>query len=461
MAVNPHILIVDDEADMRDACRQALQRDRCAVREASDGSAALVALAQRRFDVVLLDLKMPGMDGMEALAHIRAQYPETAVVVITGFATIESAVEAMRAGAVDFVPKPFTPAALRMIVRRAADGQRQAQENVRLKRVLRERDAAPRIIGKTPQMQAIFDLIRRVAPTDSTVLITGESGTGKELVARAIHEHSLRAGGPFVVVDCGTLVGTLFESELFGHVRGSFTGATATTHGRVELASGGTLFLDEVASIDLNLQGKLLRLLQEREFTRVGSNQVISVDVRIVAATNTDLLEAVPAGRFREDLFYRLSVVPIILPPLRARREDIPALAEHFLRLHARRRGRQVAGISPAAAELLIEHDWPGNVRELENVIERAVVLTEGDQVVPSDLLYYSGRSAGQVRGAAGAGLVPADLTLAEVERLHIQRVLREENGNRARAARRLAIDRKTLWRKLKDYGQDAPPESG
>jgi len=446
---------------MREACRQTLERDGCVVREAAEGTAALAVLAERRFDVVLLDLKMPGMNGLEVLSRIRMDHAQTAVVVISGFATVESAVAAMRAGAVDFVPKPFTPVALRMIVQRAVDGQQQARENVRLKRALREETSTPRIIGKTPQMTAIFDLIGRVAPSDSTVLITGESGTGKELVARLIHERSRRAERPFVVVDCGSLVGTLFESELFGHVKGSFTGATATTHGRVELADGGTLFLDEVGSIDLNLQGKLLRVLQEREFTRVGSHQVISVDVRIVAAANTELLEAIAAGRFREDLFYRLSVVPIVLPPLRQRRDDIPALAEHFLRRHCRRRGKRVAGIRPEAVDLLMEHDWPGNVRELENVIERAVVLTEGDEIVPSDLLYYAGGRPDRASAAGESGFAAPDLTLAELERLHIQRVLREEDGNRARAARRLGIDRKTLWRKLTKYRQNAPPARG
>ena len=474
-----HVLVVDDEETMRDACQQTLVRDHCAVHLAGGGEEALAELAERRFDVVILDLRMPGIDGMDLLSRIRAEHPQTAVVVITGYATVESAVEAMRAGAADFVPKPFTPVTLRMIVRRAALERRQASENLRLKRVLRETNGLRPIIGKTPEMQAIFDLIRRVAPTDSTVLITGESGTGKELVARAIHRHSRRADGPFVVVDCGTLIGTLFESEVFGHVKGSFTGATATTHGRAELADGGTLFLDEVGSLDLNLQAKLLRVIQEREFMRVGSNQVIGVDVRIIAATNTDLLDAVAAGRFREDLFYRLSVVPVVLPPLRQRRDDIPALVEHFLKVQSAQRGKRVTGLQPEAMARLMQHDWPGNVRELANVIERAVVLAQGDEIMPDDLLYGRGRGFPSGRPPVAArdprsaderaatwgrpdAVRTADrLTLADVERLHIEAVMRAVGGNRSKAAECLGIDRKTLWRKLRQRGRKAERPSG
>jgi len=461
MARGRHILVVDDEPAMRDACRQTLARDGYTVQEAPDGKSALKELASRRFDAVLLDLKMPGMNGLELLKRVRKEHPGTVPLVITGFATVESAVEAMRAGAADFVPKPFTPEHLRLILRRALDGRALQRENVRLKRALRACEDERPIVGDSPPMTAIKDLIRRVAPTDSTVLITGESGTGKELVARAIHQASARAAAPFVVVDCGTLVGTLFESELFGHVKGSFTGATATTHGRVELADGGTLFLDEVGGLDLTLQAKLLRLIQEREFTRVGSNQVIRVDVRIVAATNTDLLEQIEAGRFREDLFYRLSVVPLTLPPLRQRRADIPALAGHFLCRHSAARGKAVTRFNPDAMAMLEQHAWPGNVRELENVIERAVIMTEGSDIVPADLLYYPGGSETGGERRAESESIPVSLSLAEVERLHIERVLRQAGGNRAEAARRLGIDRKTLWRRLRRYGHSAHQDRG
>jgi DNA-binding NtrC family response regulator len=300
-------------------------------------------------------------------------------------------------------------------------------------------------------MKEIFGLIGRVGPTDSTVLVMGESGTGKELVARALHAHSRRATGPFVVVDCATLVGSLFENELFGHARGSFTGAVSTTHGRFELADGGTLFLDEVGCIEPGMQQKLLRVLEQRTFTRVGSNQVISIDVRVVAATNMDLAKSVAAGAFREDLFYRLSVFPITLPPLRERRADIPLLAEHFLFLHSARRDKQVTGISEEALDSLMEYDWPGNVRQLSNVIERGVILAEGDTILVEHLLNLA---SGHRTSVSRWGGTP--LPLEEVERRHIEYVLRRTDGNRSQAAELLGIDRKTLWRKLRQYA-DAP----
>jgi len=455
------LLIVDDEEAVREACRSTLEREPLAVCEADSGAQALALLARRQFDVVILDLKMPGIDGMEVLSRIKAEHPHTAVVVITGYATVESAVDAMKRGADDFLPKPFTPESLRIIVRRCVSGAELVRENRSLKYQLSTRNGGARLVGDSPQMKAIHDLIRRVAPTDATVLITGESGTGKELVARAVHQHSGRASKPFVVVDCTTLVGTLFESELFGHVKGAFTGASATTHGRAEMADGGTLFFDEISSIDLPLQGKLLRLIQEREFTRVGSNQVVSVDVRIVAATNRNLLKDIEEGRFREDLYYRLIVVPIVLPPLRQRREDIPALGHYFLERHNRGRGRDVKRISPQAMEILMALPWSGNVRELENAVERAVVLTDGDEIVPSDLLWYGANpEAGSAADEGPVSGVPM-LTLDEMERRHIHRTLRHLGGNRARAAQCLGIDRKTLWRKLRRYGQAATDDRG
>ena len=439
------ILIVDDEAEMRDACRQIFEREGLSVSEAQTGREALDMMADRAYQVVVLDLKMPGLDGMEVLRQIRRRHNQTSVVVITGYPSVESAVEAMKCGAIDFLPKPFSSESLRVIIRRALTYNRLERENARLRGHLRAASDPVEMVGQTPQMKAIFDLIERIAPTDSTVLIMGESGTGKELVARALHRKSGRALEPFVTVDCATLVGTLFESELFGHARGSFTGATATTHGRFEIADGGTLFLDEVGSVGMSIQAKLLRVLEQREFTRLGSNQTISVDVRIVAATNTDLAKDVTDGKFREDLYYRLTVLPVVLPPLRQRKADIPLLAEHFLRLHCKRRDRPLARISPEAMSALMSHDWPGNVRELSNAVERAIVLADGDEVLPEHLLHY--RFVHPPSERPRPARVP---TLAEAERAQIEMALRESNGNKRLAAEMLGIDRKTLWRKLR-----------
>jgi len=444
-----HILIVDDEAAMRDACRQTLQRDGLQVFEARNGNEALTLMAKRLYDLVILDLKMPGIDGMEVLRRIRLEHSQTPVVVITGYPSIESAIGAIKSGAVDFLPKPFSSESLRVIIGKALDYSRLRRQNDLMRGQFTVGARPTEMIGRTSQMKAIFDLIDRVAPTDSTVLITGESGTGKELVARSLHLKSLRSSGPFVAVDCATLVGTLFESELFGHVKGSFTGAVATTHGRFEMADTGTLFLDEVSCIDPAMQAKLLRVIEEREFTRVGSGQTIAVDVRIIAATNTDLVRAVEEGAFREDLFYRLSVVPIVLPPLRQRKADIPVLAEHFLRLHCRRRNKEVVQISVAAMDSLLQHDWPGNVRELSNAIERAVVLAEGQEILPDHLLHH-----GVVRQYTVKTSPEHVVALSESERMHIEKALQESRGNKSLAARMLGIDRKTLWRKLRQYNR-------
>jgi len=441
------ILIADDEEAMRDACRQVLAPQGFVLKEASSGDGALEILRRECFDLVILDLRMPRVDGMEVLRRVQQESPGTATVVITGFATVESAVEAMKLGAADFLPKPFTPDLLRLTVRRVLNGARMAKENLLLKSQLEEcRGGGYELVGQSDAMRQIHDLVRRVGPTDSTVLIMGESGTGKELVARAIRDHSPRRDKPFVTVDCGSLVGTLFESELFGHIRGSFTGATSLKHGRFELASGGTIFFDEVANVSPDIQGKLLRVVQEREFTRVGATQVIPVDVRILAATSRNLPEEIRESRFREDLFYRLCVVPIVLPPLRQRRDDIPLLANYFLQKHKNRGSGKVRGFTKEASDALARHDWPGNVRELENAVERGIVLARGDLITPADLLYY---------GPLMKPGAPADelLPLAAVEKQHVAKVLRCHAGNRSAAARALGIDRKTLWRKIREYG--------
>ena len=448
MQSQANILIIDDEETMRDSCRQTLSRDGNRVEVAEDGSKGLSLLRTESFDLVILDLKMPGLSGMEVLKKIKEDDPEAMVIVITGYATVESAVEAMKRGAYDFIPKPFTPDSLRVIVKRALDRRKLALENVLLRDELKAGFEPGVIIGQSKSMKEVEQLVQKVGPTDTTVLIAGESGTGKELVARAIHRYSGRTDKPFVAVDCGSLVESLFESELFGHVKGSFTGATATKYGRFELANGGTLFFDEIGNLSINIQTKLLRVLQEREITKVGCSQVIKVDVRIVAATNKDLQKAVKAGTFREDLFYRLSVVPITLPALCERRDDIPLLANYFLQKYNTKRKKNIRAISDRAMKALFEYDWPGNVRELENAIERAVVLAEDDVISPSELLYYGLSVETPSRSDAGKSQ-----RLVDVEKEHIAKTLKMLNGHRGKTAERLGIDRKTLRSKLKKHG--------
>ncbi len=387
---------------------------------------------------------------MEVLARLREDSPNTVVVVITGYATVESAVEAIRQGAYDYVPKPFTPEVLTTVVGRALDRRQLAMENLALRLTLKERSGPETIIGDSPAISEVIKLIQKVAPTDATVLLTGETGVGKELAARAVHAQSYRRDKPFVVVDCAALAESLLESELFGHVRGAYTGATETTTGKFELASGGTIFLDEIGNIGPDVQAKLLRVLQEREVVKVGGTQRIKVDLRIIAATNKDLLEEVRAGRFREDLFYRLSVVPIRLPPLRERRADIRVLALHFLRRYAARRNPRVSGFTEGALSALEAYDWPGNVRELENTVERALVMTEAATIPPGDLFFYSpmpeAAPPGQANEACGQG------HLAEVERREIAQSLERFHWQMAKAADYLGINRKTLREKVKRY---------
>ena len=446
LAGSANILVIDDEQVIRESCRQILSPHVGGVSVADSGAGGLAAMKAESFDIVILDLKMPGMDGMEVLRAIKRDYPQTVVIVITGYATVESAVEAMKGGAYDFLPKPFTPDEFRAVINRSLERKKLLLEREYLQSELRSRVGMEHIVGRSPMVQKVHDLIARVGPTDSTVLIIGESGTGKELVARAIHRNSLRKDEAFVVADCGALVENLFESELFGHVKGAFTGATETKHGRFELANGGTLFLDEIGNISLNVQSRLLRAIQEREVTKVGSSKPAKIDVRLIAATNKNLEQMVGEGNFRDDLFYRLSVVPIELPPLRDRREDIPLLAEHFLKEYNRKRKKVIEGISPAAMEMLMEYSWPGNIRELENAVERAVVLSHDSIIGPDDLMGLAGKYAGFPRNRA-------DGHLARVEHEQIRKALEMFSGNRTKAAQFLGIDRKTLLRKLKKLG--------
>jgi two-component system response regulator HydG len=445
MSTAGNVLVIDDEESMRIGCAQTLAEEGYRVESAENGQQALALTDRESFDVVLLDLKMPGIPGMEVLKKIKEEDPSAIVIVITGHATIEVAVEAMREGAYDFITKPFTPEVLAAVVNRAVENRRRALEHVSVSQALEDKRGANKLIGRSPAIMKVLDLVKQVAPTDSTVLIHGETGVGKELLARTIHHLSGRRDEPFVVVDCGTLVETLFESEMFGHAKGAFTGAIASTQGKFELANRGTIFLDEIANITVNMQSRLLRVIQEKEVAKVGSLGKIRVDVRIISATNRDLKKEIEEGRFRLDLYYRLNVVPIHLPPLRERREDIPVLAEYFLAKSSLQRDQQLPRISPEAMQLLRRYDWPGNVRELKNAIECATVTCTGDMIAPGDLPI--------VEAPAGAAEAAGRGSLAESEKREIVRALRQFNGHRARTAEYLGINRKTLREKIRRYG--------
>jgi DNA-binding NtrC family response regulator len=443
---NAHILIIDDEETIRDSCTQVLRRAGYHVSSAVDGPEGLKKFKQLPVDAVLLDLKLPGWHGLKVLKKIKRGAPDVPVIIITGFASIESAVDTIKQGAFDYLAKPFSPEELRVMVRKALAGRKSRESTA-----AEAEDAFEEfgmVVGRSREMAKVIDIVKRVSATESTVLITGESGTGKELLAREIHNHSLRRNAAFVVVDCGALVETLFESELFGHVKGSFTGAHETKHGRFEVANGGTIFLDEISNIGMNIQAKLLRVIQEREVTRIGSNKPIKVDVRILAATNVGLAERVHEDDFREDLFYRLSVVPLHIPPLRDRKQDIPPLVRHFLQKYNQRALKGIQDISDDAMKALMGYEWPGNIRELENTIERAVVLSVSDEINLQDLIYHGIGSAQNFLSTAGGQYKP----LKDMEKDYIQAVLRAQHGNKSKTARILGIDRKTLHSKIKKY---------
>jgi two-component system response regulator HydG len=436
------VLVIDDDKAMRDACFQILSRMDFDIDLAPDGRRGLNLFGKESYDLVLLDLVMPDQNGIAVLKQIKNLDSTAKVIIITGHGTIPTAVETIKLGAFDFLPKPFTPDDLRQMVRRALE--KEAECDVPAARTKPE---GPQIIFASDAMKRIMDMVQRVAPSDSTVLITGESGTGKGLVANKIHALSSRQPEPFVTVDCGTLVETLFESELFGHVKGAFTGANANKIGKFELAQGGTLFFDEISNISLEVQAKLLRAVQERKISRVGSHRVITVDVRIIAATNRDLIQAIRSGSFREDLFYRLNVVSIQIPPLRQRKKDIEPLIAHFLAKYNRQLKKTVQGFTPEAMELMLEYNWPGNVRELENTVERLVVFSVGPYLELSDLV-FSGVEFCPPGGSEA-------ISLKDMERDHILRILQQCEGRRADTARLLGIDRKTLREKLKRYQID------
>ena len=392
MTKMPRILVVDDEAAMRESLKDWLSEDGYQVGMAAGGAEAIEMVRKHPWDVLLLDLKMPGMDGIETLKNIKEINPEIEVLMMTAYATVDTAVQAMKLGAFDYLVKPFDPDEVELLIKRIISHKELVLENVLLRKKLEERDQFNEIIGKSNAMHEIFDLISRIAPTDSTVLITGESGTGKELIASAIHANSQRCYMPFIAVSCGALPDTLLESELFGYEKGAFTGAEHTKRGRFEMAHNGTLFLDEIGDISLKTQVDLLRVLQQREIIRLGSEQTIKVDVRILAATNRNLEKAIREERFRKDLYYRLNVISIHLPPLRERSEDIPLLARAAIKKYCIEMNREEVGIAPSAMKLLMNYDWPGNVRELENVIERALVIGFGGEITAEDLPFNQTR---------------------------------------------------------------------
>jgi two-component system response regulator HydG len=452
MTEKGRILVADDEESHRIMLRAVLQEEGYTVAEAADGPEAIRAVEQEPFDLILLDIRMPGMDGIEALVEIRKISPYVPVLMMTAYASVKTAVEALKSGAFEYLIKPLDIDELKILIEKALEHYHLREENLALKERLGDRFDFSKMIGKSWKMVELFDLLAQVAPTDATVLILGESGTGKELVANALHHNSPRASQPFIKVSCAALPETLLESELFGHEKGAFTGAVARKEGRFWAAHRGSIFLDEVGEMSATTQTKLLRVLQEKEFQSLGSTRTIKVDVRVIAATNKDLGQEVRGGRFREDLFYRLNVVPVSIPPLRERREDIPALAVRFLFLYREKNKKDLREISPKALDLLVRYDWPGNVRELENCIERAVIMARGEVIAPADLPPAIQALSSVDKELAGLSL-PSGVSLQEVEKSLILKTLDDTGGNRTRAAEILGINRRTLQNKLKEYG--------
>lgn len=446
------ILVADDEGSHRIMLRAVLQEEGYEVAEASDGTGAIRAVEQEPFDLILLDIRMPGMDGIEALMDIRKVSPYVPVLMMTAYASVKTAVEALKAGAFEYLIKPLDIDELKVLIEKALEHYHLREENLALKERLGDRFDFSKMIGKSSKMVELFDLLAQVAPTDATVMILGESGTGKELVANALHHNSPRASQPFIKVSCAALPETLLESELFGHEKGAFTGAVARREGRFWVAHRGSIFLDEVGEMNPTTQTKLLRILQEKEFEPLGSTRTLKVDVRVIAATHKDLEKEVREGRFREDLFYRLNVVPVSIPPLRERKEDLPSLAVHFLSLYREKNKKEVKEISPKAMDLLIRYDWPGNIRELENCIERAVIVARGEMISPADLpslIQALSRGKDENQGI----LFPSGISLQDAEKALILKTLEDTGGNRSRAADILGINRRTLQIKLKEYG--------
>ncbi|MCB2156339.1 sigma-54 dependent transcriptional regulator [bacterium] len=445
-----NLLLVDDQPDVLEGLNLAFGRTDNNVMTASNGEEAIQVLNSEEVDVVVTDLKMGGIDGLGVLRHALSLEPSPAVIILTAFGTIESAVDALKEGAFDYLTKPVNVKELRVLVEKAAQHRMLVRENLQLRQQIDKRFGIEGMIGESNEMQRLYDIVRQVGPTKATILIEGESGVGKEVFAKALHQISPRAKKSFVAVHCAALPETLLESELFGHERGAFTGAISRRPGRFEMADGGTLFLDEIGEIPLSMQVKLLRVLEQREITRVGGTSTLKVDVRLIVATNRELEEEVAEGRFREDLYYRLKVVQVEVPPLRHRRADIPLLAQHFLGDFAQENGRPVPNLSRDAIEILQGYHWPGNVRELRNVMENTFVFLKGDTIQADDLP----SSISREREPVTDGLtVPLGLPLEEVETRYLKRTLASVDGNRTRAAEILGISRRTLQRRIKELG--------
>ena len=446
----PAILIVEDEAKMRRLLELNLGEDGFTTFSAEDAETGLKLLQQNHIDLVVTDLKLPGMNGLEFLQMIKRQNEALPVVVMTAFGSVETAVEAMKSGASDYVLKPFSLTEMRMVIRKELDVRNLREENRSLREALGKRYSHPNVVARSPKMQEVLATVERVAPTNATVLLGGESGVGKDLIARAIHEKSRRANGPFLKINSTAIPENLLESELFGFEKGAFTGAVASKPGKFELADKGTLFLDEIGDVPPVTQVKLLRVLQEREFERLGGTRTIKVDVRLIAATNRDLREALEQGTFREDLYYRLNVVPIDIAPLRERKEDIPDLVNLFVSRFAAESGKPIEAITPQAIEMLVNYHWPGNVRELQNIVERACALSKGPQLEVSDI-HIDVRPSKSGNGAPG--FLPEGMTLEQWEDEMVQEALRRANGNKSQAARLLGLSRNALRYRLSKIG--------
>jgi two-component system response regulator AtoC len=451
MAGMIHILAVDDDSVACDLLREVLEQEGYEVNTATTGQAAIQLAREVPFDLALIDIRMPDISGIEVLKALKHANPQMPVLMMTAYSSMDTTIEAIREGAYDYLSKPCKMEELTITVKRALEQYQLLRENQYFRQELREKYKFENIVGTTPAMLAVYKTVARLVDSKATVLIEGESGTGKELIARAIHFNGPRAERPFVAVECASLAESLLESELFGHVRGAFTGAVETKKGLFEIADGGTIFLDEIAEISLGLQAKLLRVLQEHEIRRVRGTQPIQLDVRVIAATNKNVEALVNAARFREDLFYRLNVVTLHLPPLRQRQEDIPLLANHFLRKYSEADHKLISHITPEAMELLCAYQWPGNVRELDHTIERAVTLTMNNALLPGDLPPRLQQQTPVPR----LDTAPPLLTLEELEKQHIQAVLRATEGNKKRAAQILGINRRSLYRMAKRYGLD------
>ena len=451
---SPRILLVDDDADIRETMVTLLTMNDYSVTSVADGQSAIEEVKKEKFNIVITDLMMPKMTGIDVIKNLKAIDPDLQCIVITGYATVSTAVDAMKAGAYDYLMKPFNGTEVLMLLKRVMELQDLQAENSQLKRTLHQRYGYENLIGSSEGIQKVCSLIEKVAETDSTILILGESGTGKELVARTIHYNSPRKNKPLIPINCGAIPETLLESELFGHEKGAFTGASTTRIGRFELADGGTIFLDEIGDMSPTLQVKLLRVLQQREFERVGGVRTIKVDVRIIAATNIDLEHAVHEGKFREDLYYRLNVIPVVIPPLRERADDIPLLMDHFLSHFNKTKKRDIKGFSPAAMDILISYPWPGNIRELENLVERLIILKGNGTICPDDLPDKFISHTLNNEGALHITLPETGVNLKDVveefENNLILQAMQKAQGVKNKAAQLLSLNRTTLVEKLK-----------